>query len=143
MNQQRKNIFFNAILALCTLGAVLGCAASDSGNSHSTSTSEAYTVEHWKLMKEFGDNEVAANAKYAGKRVIVTGPLDFVKVENGKIEARFSVPATSYLQLFCEFADSESSAVGELKSGQQVSFEGVVRGIVPYGRLVIDDCSVR
>jgi hypothetical protein len=145
MNCKLNDTSINSLLALCFLFAALGCAASDDRSSSDTSASTATpdTVLYADLLREYRDNQVGANAQYTGKRLIVTGPLDFVHVENGKIVARFSVPAWSGLQLFCEFPESQSTEVGKLKPGQQVSFEGICRGVIPYGRLTLDNCVVR
>ncbi len=141
-HQNIKNIV-NLSLALCALLIVLGCAESGGEDSPDVQPSASLTIEHWKLLSEFAENEVAANARYSGKRLRVTGPIDFVKVENGRILARFSVPAVSYTQLFAEFPQSQKAAAGSIKGGQQVVLECTCRGVNSPGRLEMDDCSLK
>ncbi|MGB9178668.1 MAG: hypothetical protein WCB68_05415 [Pyrinomonadaceae bacterium] len=144
MKYQVNNSFVNLILALCVFCVALGCNASD-GNSDSSSDDDApvATIEHWKLLREYSDNEVNADARYRGKRLRVTGPMDFVQVENGKMIGRFSVPAWSYKQLFCEFSESQRDAVAGLQAGQQVVVEGTCRGLSGMGRLTLSDCALK
>jgi hypothetical protein len=142
MKHKSSRSIINLFLAFAALLVVLGCSADD---EESTSTSEpaTYTIEHWKLLNEFAENQVAADTRYTGKRIRVTGPIDFVTVENGRILARFSVPAVSYTQLFAEFPNSQKAAAGSIRTGQQVAVECTCRGITSVGRLEMDGCELR
>ncbi|MGH9820715.1 MAG: OB-fold protein [Pyrinomonadaceae bacterium] len=132
------------VLVLGLLFAVFGCADNDGGESSPASRSRPVpTIAHWQLLKEYADNEVRANSQYTDKRVTVTGPLDYVSVDKGKMIARFSVPAVSYTQLFAEFPDSEKSSVAGLRSGQQIVVECTCLGMISTGRLEMNDCVLK
>ena len=149
MKPIRENIFVNLALAICLLSVVFGCSDNDGDTeslSDSTSPASAaatVTIPHTQLMREFSDNEVSANARYQGKRVRITGAVDFVRVENGKTYARMSVPAALYIQLFCFFPQSQQSAVAAIQSGQQAVIEGTCRGVTSPGRLEMEECVLK
>jgi tRNA_anti-like len=114
------------------------------------------TIEHWVILREFRDNQVAAEARYNGKRVTITGPIDFVVVENGKPVVRMGVPAWSGRQMFCIFPVSQKAALAQLVPNQTVVMECTVMGDVggvsrirgvdlgsSVGRLTLDNCSLK
>jgi len=142
MKHKSSRGIINLVLAIAALLIVLGCGTDD---DESTSGSEpaTFTIEHWKLLNEFAENQVAADTRYTGKRIKVTGPIDFVTVENGRILARFSVPAVSYTQLFAEFPSSQKAAAGSIRTGQQVAVECTCRGLTSIGRLEMDGCVLK
>jgi len=113
-------------------------------------------IEHWVILREFRDNQVAAEARYNGKRVTITGPIDFVVVENGKPVVRMGVPAWSGRQMFCIFPVSQKAALAQLVPNQTVVMECTVMGDVggvsrirgvdlgsSVGRLTLDNCSLK
>jgi uncharacterized protein DUF6683/putative nucleic acid binding protein len=113
-------------------------------------------IEHWVILREFRDNQVAAEARYNGKRVTITGPIDFVLVENGKPVLRMGVPAWSGRQMFCIFPVSQKAALAQLVPNQTVVMECTVMGDVggvrrisgvdlgsSVGRLTLDNCSLK
>lgn len=132
------------MLTLGLLFAVFGCADTNGGESSPAARSRPVaTIEHWRLLREYADNEVKANSQYTDKRITVTGPLDYVSVDKGKMIARFSVPAVSYTQLFAEFPDSEKSSVANLRSNQQIVVECTCLGVISTGRLEMNDCVLK
>jgi len=117
---------------------------------------ETVPVEHWVLLRAFGDNSAAAAQQYNGKRVTITGPVDFVRVEKGSQVARLSVPMWSGLQMFCIFPGSQKSAVEKLVVDQRVVMTCTVLGEAggynrvgnvdlgsSVGRLTLDNCILR
>jgi len=142
MKHTTSGNLLSLLLALGALVIVFGCSVDGDEGSESSEPASA-TIEHWRLLSEFAENQVAADSRYTGKRIRVTGPIDFVAVENGRILARFSVPATSYTQLFAEFPSSQKAAAGSIKAGQQVVIECTCRGLTSLGRLEMDGCMLK
>lgn len=133
--------------------AVVASSVKDNGNGLSRTTT---AIEHWTILREYQDNQVAADAKYAGKRVTIAGPMDMVLVENGKPVIRMGVPAWSGRQMFCIFPVSQKASVATLKADQQIVLECTVLGNVggvskvgrvdlgsSVGRLTLDNCILR
>jgi hypothetical protein len=88
--------------------------------------------------------------------VTITGPIDFVVVENGKPVVRMGVPAWSGRQMFCIFPVSQKAALAQLVPNQTVVMECTVMGDVggvsrirgvdlgsSVGRLTLDNCSLK
>jgi len=142
MKHKSSGNLIGLLLALSALFIVFGCSVE---GDESTQSPEPATsaIEHWKLLTEFAENQVAADSRYTGKRIRVTGPIDFMTVENGRILARFGVPASSYTQLFAQFPSSQKVAAGSIKAGQQVVIECTCRGLTSVGRLEMDGCILK
>ena len=118
--------------------------------------SSTQPIEHWVILRAFRDNPVAAAEQYNGKRVTITGEMDFVLVESGKPVIRMSVPAWSGLQMFCIFPISQRAAVAQLVANQRVVMECTVAGDAggvnrvgrvdlgsSVGRITLADCSLK
>lgn len=130
---------------------------SNGGETPPTATpSSSAPIEHWVILRAFGDNSAAGAQQYKGKRVTIVGPVDFVRVENGKEVARMGVPAWSGLQMFCIFAGSQKAVVAQLLRDQRVVMECTVKGEVggydrvgrvnlgsSVGRVTLDDCILQ
>jgi tRNA_anti-like len=142
MKHKSSGNLLTLLMALCALFIVFGCSVDGDENSRSSEPASA-TIEHWRLLSEFAENQVAADSRYTGKRIRVTGPIDFVTVENGRILARFGVPASSYTQLFVEFPSSQKAEAASIKAGQQVIVECTCRGLTSVGRLEMDGCILK
>ena len=113
-------------------------------------------IEHWTILQEYRDNQVAAAAKYNGKRITIVGAVDFVLVEKGKQVARMSVPAWSGIQMFCIFAPSQTAAVAKIQPNQRVVMQCTVLGDTggvtrvgrvdlgsSVGRYTLDNCLIK
>jgi hypothetical protein len=131
-------------------------AALLSNGASATTPSSSTPIEHWVLLRAYGDNSAAGAQQYNGKRVTITGPVDFVRVENGKQVARLSVPMWSGLQMFCIFPASQKAAVDQLLRDQRVVMECTVKGEAggydrignvdlgsSVGRLTLDNCILK
>ena len=77
-------------------------------------------IEHYLILNDFRDNEVAAEARYNGKRVTIVGPVDFVLVEDGKPVLRMAVPAGPSLQMFCIFPVSQKPGIARITDRKSV-----------------------
>jgi hypothetical protein len=118
--------------------------------------SSSEPIEHWVLLRAFGDDSAAGARQYNGRRLTITGSVDFVKVENGRQVARMKVPMWSGLQMFCVFSASQKAAVDQLLRDQRVVMECTVKGEAggydrigsvdlgsSVGRLTLDNCILK
>jgi hypothetical protein len=130
--------------------------ATDTTQTATQARSYQDPIEHWVILQEFRDNQVAAAARYNGKRVTITGPIDFVIVENGKPVVRMGVPAWSGRQMFCIFPVSQKAALAQLVPNQTVVMECTVMGDVggvsrisgvdlgsSVGRITLNSCLLK
>jgi tRNA_anti-like len=112
-------------------------AASEASNS------TAAAIEWFALLRAYQANEIAADGKYTGKRIRVIGPFEHAAMEQGRIVVWFNTPAESFSHLGCYVLNSQRSAVAALKPGQEIIVEGICRGRVSVGRLMIEDCVLK
>jgi hypothetical protein len=108
-------------------------------------SSQAEGVSATALVMEYEGNEVGATQKYGGKRIRVTGTVNHVQVEdNGMVTLTFVSPAAYATKTQCFFTKSQSSRLAQLKSGDETTVEGIVRGLGGYGKfyVVMENCSV-
>ncbi|MDT7604035.1 MAG: hypothetical protein QOF61_2032 [Acidobacteriota bacterium] len=121
--------------------------SSEDTTAESTQSPAAPAIEHWVILREYRDNQIAASARYEGKRVTIVGAIDFIMVENGQPVIRMSVPAWSALQMFCIFPVSQKPALAKLAVNQRVMMEctvkGEVGGLDNVGRITLDRCSLK
>ena len=119
------------------------------------------TVSAYDLLRDYEDNEVAADLKYKDKVVLVTGVID--SIYSGDVPTvTFSTPGVMEKALLvdnpkgiseevvlalqwvtCRFSPEEVVSVGELRKGQQITFRGKVTGDGLFGVGVeVNGCSV-
>jgi len=78
------------------------------------------------LYNEFENNSVAAEAKYKGKRIEVTGTIN--SIENGLSRPYISLQSNNpYISsVYCYFDKSDASMVVSLQKNQKVTLSGSV-----------------
>lgn len=92
------------------------------------------------LTKEFKDNEVAANNKYKGKVVEVTGKVKRVTDTGGFSDITVELDGANFTSVECNFDDSLRSSVANLTVGSTVTIRGRCDGL--SFNLSLDDCIV-
>ena len=118
-------------------------------NNASTPKQDYKSISAVDLINEFNENEIAANEKYNGKTIIVSGKiLDFVSTD--VLGERYT-----YVELSGSNSDlwslenvqalfekqSEISKLSNYQKGQEITIKGVFLG-KSILNLVIDNCSV-
>ena len=110
-------------------------AAEQSSNSPEAS----YTLSADSLYREYEENEVAADAKYKGRVIIVSGIIQDI----GKdfTDTAYVILAVEGLfGVHCMYAKGEEFSVAQLSKGQQITIKGVVSGKM-IGNVVIQECK--
>lgn len=104
------------------------------------------TVSAIDIAKEYKDNEVAAEAKYKGKKVEISGIINsigkdvlddvYIVLSNGDEYAIIN-------NVQCYFKDKEQiSKVADLQKGQEVTLIGTVNSSIA-GTVMIKDCYIK
>jgi len=99
----------------------------------------SYTLTADSLYREYEENEVAADAKYKGQVIIISGIIQDI----GKdiMDAAYVVLAAEGLfGVQCMYAKGEELSVAHLFKGQQITIKGVVSGKV-IGNVLIRECK--
>ena len=135
-----KNILPASGACLILILIVLGCGGSNKAkNDVSASASPAnaapaasvekpIALQAKALTKEYDDNELAADGKYKGKQLAVTGKIANIAETLGKISV--SLEGHNIVKsVICSFDDAERDAVMKLKKGQTVTLTGTGDGL--------------
>jgi len=120
---------------------------SSSGLNRNTSSNKApvssnATISAKELFTAYEANTVAADQKYKGKKIKITGTIAAAGTDLfGKTFALFEV-GHSVNVVRCTFPDSAKSAVTTLKPKQPATFTGTVDGMPSAGDVMISNCSI-
>ncbi|MEQ7847349.1 OB-fold protein [Nocardioides kribbensis] len=140
---RRANV---AILAM-VLGAVgAGCAVpddSDGGSGGSSAGKPDLKVTAKKILKEFEDNEAAADGKYKDKTLQVSGTVSKIDTELLDDEQYvIQVGAGTDFDIFTVNCDDQSSDdVSSLKKGKAITVIGEFEDGGDLG-IELDNCSI-
>ena len=133
------------ILSLITL-AVFGLFAAGSLDTETDtkqvqSQSPSYTLSADQLYSEYKANEVAADARYKGKIVLVSGTIQNIG-KDVLDSAYIVVGGKGFLDgVQCSFTKGEESSVARLSKGQSVAVKGEVSG--KMGNVQLNKCSLQ
>ncbi|TGN74458.1 hypothetical protein EOW77_0033765 [Bradyrhizobium yuanmingense] len=130
---------FFALVVFALLAA--GSLDTDTDTKKVQSQSPSYTLPADQLYSAYKDNEIAADAKYKGKVVVVSGAVQAI----GKDmlgSAYVVIGGKGFLDgAQCTFTKGEESSVAQLSKGQRVSVKGEVSG--KMGHVQIGKCSLQ
>jgi tRNA_anti-like len=101
----------------------------------------SYTVIANKLYSEYDRNEVAADEKYKGKIIIVSGAIHDIG-KDVMNNAYIVIGGKGFLDgVQCTFTKGEQSSVARLSKGQQVTVKGEVGG--KMGNVLVNKASLQ
>ncbi len=133
-----KHIASFAVLSVFMM-LTLGSMDTDEDTQSVQTQAPSYTLTADELYIEYGKNEVAADAKYKGKVVVVSGRVQSI----GKdiMDNAFIVIGSGSLGVQCTFTKGEESSVASLSIGQNVSVKGEVSRKIIY--VLVNKCSLQ
>lgn len=131
-----------SLLALAVFGLLAaGSLDTDTDTKQTQTQTPSYTLSADQLYNEYKANEVAADARYKGKIVVVSGTIQNI----GKDildSAYIVVGGEGFLDgVQCSFTKGEESSVARLSKGQRVSVKGEVSG--KMGNVQLNKCSLQ
>ena len=97
------------------------------------------TVTASTLFSDYDSNEVAADDKYKGKILNVSGTIDDIGKDITDTMYVTLKTANPILNVQCFFADDHKSQVANASKGQQVTIKGKCDG--KFGNVLIRGCS--
>lgn len=138
INRFGKNALCLLFFSLMPL--MYGCPATDSETHQIKNEAPAFTLKANKLFKEYSDNEVAADAKYKGKVVVVSGTVQ--NIGKDMMDQAYVVIGGSGLMdgVQCTFTKGENNSVAALTKGVVVNIKGEVTG--KMGNVLLDKSSL-
>ncbi len=100
----------------------------------------AYEIGANDLFSSFETDENAANEKYIGKVIEVSGEvLSIEQTANGQLEVLLMVE-NPMGGVRCVFETAQQQVISELKTGQTVSIKGKCSGMLM--EVVLDNCAL-
>lgn len=144
----------NSIINLCAIATigfllVLGCSApketsnaSAPSNATATQADKPVSIAAKDLTKAYDDNELAADQKYKGKSLAVSGKIENIAETFGNITVSLQ-GHNMVLTVMCSFEDSEKSNVTALKKGQQTTLVGVGEGMTAGLYVGMQKCKIQ
>lgn len=142
-----EKVNLNSVLALLLmLVVVMACTRSNRNSSSNTagpSTSQSSSSDEMTadaLFDEYQKDKAAADQKYKGKVLTITGTVDSVKM--GASGNPYVLMKTSNLILRVQFLfkKKDESALSRLRKGDQATIRGRVSGRI--GNVLLEDCEV-
>jgi hypothetical protein len=150
-----------SLVLLVVLFFVLGCGTTNtdkgsvskppaSGSPSTTSTNKAedkpaapeITIDAKALTKAYDENELAADEKYSGKTIAVTGKISNIADTLGNVTVQLDgINFTK--NVMCSFAAAEKGSVTALKKGQTVTLVGTGDGMTMGLYVGLKDCRVK
>jgi len=99
----------------------------------------SYTLSADQLFSDYAANEVAADQKYKGQVVVVTGQIDSIGKDITD-EAFVVIGGSGFLDgVQCMFVKSQETAVAGVSKGQVVTIKGEVGG--KMGNVLLNNCT--
>ena len=135
------------ILLSLSILLVVGLACDDTAPKESSSqvadaNIPAVVIDARTLVAEYKNNEVAANAKYQGKKLEVTGIVDNISDTMGSITVSLRGGGNFELvNVICGFSDA--SGVASLNKGQKATLVGIGDGMTAGLYVGLESCAVK
>jgi len=146
MNHKSSILTLSTIFALW-LALILGCTLPQNkqGGSGSSSTpnpsAPPISVTALALASAYDENEVAADEKYNGKVLIVSGTVESIDTVLGSTSVTLKGKEMSIVGVQCFVDDSQKSAVARLKKGGQATVQGTCDG--KSLNVELKDCAIK
>jgi hypothetical protein len=132
-----KRIIIISILGLMLLGGGYGYYLFNKPHQGIADVAPTFRLSATSLVEAYDKDENAANAKYLGKIVEVTGIIS-EKVKNEKGKYNITLQAADLAGVGCEFDPKSQEEVQNLKEGQEVQIKGICTGVLMD--VVLVDC---
>ncbi len=103
----------------------------------------AISVTAFQMAKEYKQNEVAAEAKYKGKLVEISGTVDTIGMDITDTPYISFTTENQYEiinRIQCMFSDKDTAMLSAISKGQKITLQGEVSGAL--GNIIVRDCSI-
>jgi len=139
MSARAKNLSSAALLILFTVLAA-GSVETDSSASKTASEASSYTLTGEQLHSEYEANKIAADTKYEGKVVTVTGTVSSIG-KDVTDNAYVVIDGMGLNGVQCLFPEGQESKLSQLSKGQEIVAKGKVSG--QMGNVLVRNCTLQ
>lgn len=106
------------------------------------SQASSYRLSANQLYSEYESNEVAADSKYKGRVVVVSGTIQNIG-KDIMDDAYIVIGGEGFLDgIQCMFTKGQQSSVARLSKGQHVTVKGEVSGKM-LGNVLVNKCTLQ
>lgn len=138
------------IVAAICFGAIIGIIASEDSTSDSQSGIENESeikyieISANDIYSAFQENEIAADEKFNGKLVKITGIISSINSSGILTSANIllSVDGSFFGCVQCNFNSTNSKALANIKKGQSVTIIGTCGGLASFN-VMINACELQ
>ena len=102
---------------------------------------EAIKISAASLYATYKENEVAADEKYKGKAMEITGTIDDIKKGLGDIPYVTLATDDDFGNVQCTFSKNDSAQLAELKKGQKITITGKCSGLMM--NVIVKDSKIQ
>ncbi len=140
-NNSKKHLLSLVVLAVFGLLAA-GSADTDEDTKKVQEQEPSYTLSADQLAGEYESNEVAADAKYKGRVVAVSGTIENIG-KDIMDQAYIVIGGKGFLDgVQCMFTRGQEPSIARLFKGQHVKVKGEVSGKT-IGHVLVNKCTLR
>jgi hypothetical protein len=138
-----KNLISMSIAIIFGILCVVGCGGSSAESpTPAKAAVDPVAVDAKVLTKEYDDNELAADGKYKGKLLAVSGKISDIAETFGSVTV--SLEGHAIMQtVMCSFESSEKPKVAALKKGAQVTLIGTGEGSTAGLYVGLGKCRIK
>ncbi len=141
MKKWQEDILF-VVVAVTVAGLFVACGGGGDNSADIASKEADIKISAVKLYKDYKANEVAADEKYKGKILEVTGTIDEISVTLGTIFVSLLVDEYGLETVKGMFSDKYKSKIAELKKGQKITIKGVCDGLTLGIAVSLNNCVI-
>ena len=94
------------------------------------------------MTKDYDENELAADGKYKGKTIAVSGKVENIAETMGNVTVSLA-GHDMVKSVMCSFEESEKTNVAKLKKGQQATLVGTGDGMTMGLYVGLQKCKVQ
>lgn len=116
------------VLGLGLIGIAIGIALWNKPHENMTNSKAAATIDAVTLLKEYSADESAANTKYLGKTIAVTGKVKECAKEEGS-PSKITLETGDEFGVICELDALSQHPRTDFPVGETVTFKGKCDGL--------------
>ncbi len=120
---------------------VMALVFNKGGGDSTTDPGPGIAITSLALDQEYDDNELAADKKYKGKALIVTGAIKKITRDDKPGKVTIELTGTAGSTVDCHFDRDKQAELGGLALGQEVTIRGTCKGKVRTF-VTLETCSL-
>lgn len=136
-------IVLGIFIIIGSIGGSDQTSSTGGGSDVATAPEPVFTLTAIQMASEYKENEVAADAKYKGKLVQLSGTVDTIGKDIADtpfiaFETENQYEIINRIQ--CMFKTGDTKALSAVSKGQKITLRGTVSGAL--GNIIVKNCEI-